>query len=236
MICSHDHRFIFIHIGRTGGTSIEKTLCQLLGKDFEETKKDPNGRWWKHIWAKKLRKRLGTECWNSYFTFSFVRNPYDMMLSLYSMYTEYPEYTDPQQHPRLYHPWNQFENYEHFILSMGERRHEPDDKWALQLKKLNAKTTMDVWDSLQNLQTSYLTDSWKGLKRPGKILVDFVGRFERLEEDFQYVCRSIGIGPAQLIDYGATQHEPFENLYTPRMRQIVNDHFWLDIRRFGYSL
>ena len=96
MIISHDHRFIFVHIGRTGGTSVEKTLCGLLGLDIEKTLMDQQGNWWKHIWAKDLRQRFGEEIWNSYFTFSFTRNPYDMILSLYSMYTQCPQYTDPR--------------------------------------------------------------------------------------------------------------------------------------------
>lgn len=203
--------------------------------DFEATKKNPEGRWWKHIWAKQMMRNIGVECWDSYFTFSFVRNPYDMLLSLYSMYTQYPQYIDPVNHPRLYHPWNQFENFEHFVLSMGARQHEPDENWAIPLKKLNAKTTMDVWDSLQNLQTSYLTDSWKGLKTPGRFLVSFIGRYERLEEDFRYVCERIGMGPVDLIKHGETEHGNCRDVYTPKMREIVDDHFWLDIRRFGYN-
>jgi hypothetical protein len=235
MIYAPDQGFVFIHIGRTGGTSVERTLCQGLGIDFETTKKDPQGRWWKHIWAREMMRKIGVDDWESYFTFAFTRNPYDMILSLYSMYTQYPEYIDPEKHPRLYHPWNQFENFEHFILSMGARRHAPDEDWAVPLKKLNAKTTMDVWDSLQNLQTSYLTDSRSGRKTPGRVLVSYIGRYESLEDDFRHVCQRAGIGPFELVQHGATGHAHYRDLYSPRMRAIVDDHFWLDIRRFGYD-
>ncbi len=235
MIYAPDRGFVFIHIGRTGGTSVELTLCRELGIDFEETKKNPEGRWWKHVWAKQIMKRMGVEAWEASFTFAFTRNPYDMILSLYSMYTQYPQYTNPASHPRLYHPWNQFENFEDFILSMGARRHEPDDKWAVSLKKLNARTTMDVWESLENLQTSYLTDSWKGQGSPGRILVDFVGRYESLKEDFRYVCSRIGLDGVELIEHGGTAHADYRELYTREMREIVDAHFWLDIRRFGYE-
>ena len=236
MLISHEYKFIFIHIGKTGGTSIEKVLCEYLKKDFKETKKDNDGNWWKHIWAKGMKKKVGETIWDDYFTFAFVRNPYDMILSLYSMYTQYPEYTNPQVHPDLYHPWNQYENFEDFILSMGERKHEPDKKWRRQLDKLGAKTSMQVWNSLKNLQTSYLTESWKGVDGAGTILVDFVGRFENLTDDFHQVCDHVGLPKLDLIKHGSTQHKPYNKYYDDQMKDIVYKHFAIDIDRFGYSL
>lgn len=235
MLISHEYNFIFIHIGKTGGTSIEKVLCEYLNTDFEETKKDPDGNWWKHAWAKDMRKRVGLEIWRDYFTFSFVRNPYDMILSLYCMYTQYPEYTNPDVHPALYHPWNQYRDFEDFIVSMGKQRYESDKKWHRQLDKLGVKTQIQVWNSLKNLQTSYLTESWKGLRGPGKILVDFVGRFENFCIDFHAVCSHIGLPKLDLIHHGITQHQPYQEVYTQEMKQIVYQHFSLDIERFSYK-
>ena len=236
MIISHERKFIFIHIGKTGGTSIERALCECLGKDFEETKKDPDGEWWKHIWAKGMKKRVGVKVWNEYFTFAFVRNPYDMILSLYSMYTRYPEYTAPERHPNLFHPWNQYRDFEDFVLAMGSETHEPDDKWRRQLDELGADGQMQVWNALENLQTSYLTESWKGMDGMGEVLVDFVGRFENLEADFHSVCERIRVPKLELEKYGATDHPPFAELYTADMEKTVGEHFAMDIERFGYSL
>ncbi len=235
MLISHSHKFIFIHIGKTGGTSIEKVLCQHLNIDFEETKKDSEGNWWKHIWAKGMKKRVGVEIWDDYFTFAFVRNPYDMILSLYSMYTQYPEYINPQVHPKLYHPWNQYKNFEDFIVNMEDHHHEPDEQWCKQLKKLGVKTQMQLWNSLENLQTSYLTESWKGMDGPGTILVDFVGKYENLVDDFHHVCQTIGLPKLDLIHHGATKHKPYQDYYNEWMKMIVYEHFSLDIKRFGYS-
>lgn len=93
-----------------------------------------------------------------------------------------------------------------------------------------------VWDSLRNLQTSYLTESWKGRDGPGEILVDFVGRFEHLQRDFDVVCDRIGIRRLELIHHGATKHAAFEKLYDETMDRIVYDHFSIDVDRWGYSL
>lgn len=230
MIISHEHKFIFIHIGKTGGTSIEKVLCEHLNIDFEYTKKNPkNGNWWKHAWAREMRDLFGSERWEEYFTFAFVRNPYDMLLSLYSMYTQYPEYIDKENHPNLYHPWNQFKDFEDLLLSMRDKKHEPDQEWRMQLDKLGAKNHMQVWDSLRNLQNKYLSN------KNGDIIVDFVGRFENLQYDFDYCCKRIGIEPIDLIWHGPTKHKNYRDVYTSDMIDVVNNHSWKDIRKYGYE-
>ena len=73
---SHDKKLIFIHIARTGGSSIETALA---GKD-----------WWlidpqtKHISAGMARKIYGDEIWNTYTKFSVVRNPWDRIVSMWA--------------------------------------------------------------------------------------------------------------------------------------------------------
>ncbi len=234
MLISHDYKFIFIHIGKTGGTSIERALCEFLDVDFETTKKSQDGEWWKHIWARDMRECVGEKLWDGYFTFAIVRNPYDMILSLYSMYTQYPEYINPNLHPDLYHPWNQYSDFENFIRCMGRQSHQPDKLWRHQLNKLGAKTQMNVWNSLENLQTSYLTESWKGQDGRGSILVDYVGRFENIDEDFHYVCDHLGLPRLDLPMTGKTKHKSFCEIYNDDTEEIVREHFKMDIERFGY--
>ena len=71
-----DFRLIFVHITRTGGTSIEVALA---GQD-----------WWcisphtKHLSARQIRSQLGEEKWNSYLKFSVVRNPWDRVVSMFA--------------------------------------------------------------------------------------------------------------------------------------------------------
>lgn len=63
----HKHKFIFIHIPRTGGTSIEN----LLGKVNEGDK---------HKSLFSLEKKVDI---SSFFKFSFIRNPWDITISKY---------------------------------------------------------------------------------------------------------------------------------------------------------
>jgi chondroitin 4-sulfotransferase 11 len=236
MLISHDYKFIFIHIGKTGGTSIERALCSFLRIDFEATEISPDGKWWKHKWAAVMREILGKDLWDDYFTFAFVRNPYDMILSLYCMYTQYPEYTNPKQHSDLYHPWNQYSCFTDFIRCMGQKSHQPDDIWQHQLEEIGVTTQMNIWNDIENLQTSYLTESWKGRDGMGSILVDYVGRFENLDEDFHFVCDHLGLPRLELPSMGTTKHEYFSELYDDKAEAIVSEHFKMDLDRFGYTM
>ena len=72
----HSRKLLFVHIARTGGTSIETAL---VGKD-----------WWKiepktkHITATDARALYGETVWNTYTTFSVIRNPWDRVISMWA--------------------------------------------------------------------------------------------------------------------------------------------------------
>ena len=65
---SHKYKTIFIHINRTGGSSIETVFNKELSN---------------HERPNKIIKKIGLKKWNSYFKFTFVRNPWDRIVSIY---------------------------------------------------------------------------------------------------------------------------------------------------------
>jgi hypothetical protein len=102
MIISHYKKFIFIHLEKCGGTSVETALEPhldwkdiILGSTefgekiqtayfdrygFDKVKKE---MLWKHSNAKNIFNFLGQEKWQQYKRLSVVREPVDLISSLY---------------------------------------------------------------------------------------------------------------------------------------------------------
>ncbi len=77
-------------------------------------------------------------------------------------------------------------------------------------------------------QLKWLTDE------NGRIIVDFVGRFEQIDTDFQKVCRRIGLHGVQLPHLKKTKHFNYRYYYNDRTKRIIEEWFHEDIEYFEY--
>jgi len=77
---SHKHRFIFVHAGRTGGTSFERIAGQDVTND-ERTKHLGNTDFdGKHLGFQYYQRAFPSE-FKTFFKFTIVRNPFDRLVS-----------------------------------------------------------------------------------------------------------------------------------------------------------
>ena len=105
---SHEHKFIFVHINKTGGTSIGEVL-----------KKYSNKSKFKHQSIIDLNKEASS---NDYFKFTFVRNSWDRFLSLYK-YRIKTNQTNLGKNPVSFKEWakhiyNKNSNYYNILNKM----------------------------------------------------------------------------------------------------------------------
>jgi hypothetical protein len=209
MELSYSHRFIFIHIYRAAGQSVRAALrpyadvprvyfprvpgLRRLGDSRMRALREHN---WGHIKAKELRAEIPPEIFDSFFKFSFVRNPWEWQVSAFHYVRQRPENAF---HERLL-AFRDFGEY------LDWRIHEegPD------------------------LQSEYV------LEDTGELLVDFLGRYERLTDDFAEVCRRIGV-ECSLPHVNRSEHDNFRRYYTPATRDLVASAYREDIERFGYE-
>ena len=178
--------FVFIHINKTGGSSIEKALGLRLD----------------HSTALEKRARIGYPAWESRFTFAFVRNPWDKVLSHYT-YRMRAGHTNLGARPVDFPTWVR--------LAYGDR-----DPYYVDTPKMFMP------------QRRWITDA------AGTIIVDHVGRFERLHEDFDEICARIGRS-AELPHLKASSHGDYRSAYDAATADIVRAAFTEDIEEFGYG-
>jgi hypothetical protein len=189
---SHKHKFIFVHINKTGGTSIEVLLKRYSNK-FK-----------KHQSIIDLNKEASS---NDYFKFTFVRNSWDRFLSIYK-YRIKTNQTNLASNPASFKEWAK-------------------NIYDKNPKHYNAHNSQKLL--MLSEQLDWITDI------DGSINMDFIGRFENLQEDFNTVCDKIGILRQELPHYNKTKHKHYTEYYDDETREIVAEKYAKDIEYFGYK-
>jgi chondroitin 4-sulfotransferase 11 len=193
---------LFVHVQKTGGSSILRALGQ-----------DPHPRH-KHCFAAEFRQMCTPAQWDGAFKFAFVRNPWDRLVSWWSMIDAYRDaFRRGARMNRFFtYVLENSATFEEFILNCQADIADPDGRKCI----------------LRN-QLDYLTDS------DGRLLVDYIGRFENLAADFTAVTRQLGLPDIALEHRNRTTHAPYADYYTDRTRAVVERAYQRDIARFGYA-
>lgn len=209
MLLSYEPAFLFVHVDKAAGSSIQIAL-----QPFAPLK--TKSRWRKrlswlgplnragtyrvmefpeHATAADARRCLPDAVFGRMFKFAFVRNPWDRLVSRYSYLLRTTD------HPR------------HEFVS---RMKGIDDyiAWEIAREKM--------------FQHTYVTDA------AGRWLVDFVGYYERLHEDFARACAKLGV-KAELPRANTSSHRDYRTYYSPATRELVAKHFRRDVELFGYQ-
>lgn len=177
---NHEHKFIFIHIPKCAGMSVGKTLYKLVGKDPKT-----------YEGFRIHHDEYDDDIWRDYFVFTFTRDSHSRLLSQYRyrdfLYKHDFEYAVKNM-KRLYEEHYNFKVDENKTGSLqtilnhyGEWIHLPSQKEFLQGKYSNQ---ID--------------------KRP---YIDFYGKFETLQEDFDYICEKIGLPKTKLLHQNKSENE-----------------------------
>ena len=198
---SHELKCIFIHIPRTAGSSIERTL---VGKDWWQIERKT-----KHLVASQA-KRIYSDYWNDYFKFSFVRDPYSRMLSM----TTFLEY---------------------FCGDSIPFRRVLTDRHINGYKKLFGTPVLIEHDYRFYKREEIVNEKHRENCVYGNILdepIDYIGRFETLEEDFNNICNIIGAKGKELTKSG---NKPHNHTLSLDAKIIINKIYEEDFLKFNYN-
>jgi len=183
---------IFVHTPKAAGTSVAISIFGELPY---------------HYTALEYRTIFGAADFGRYFKFTFVRNPWDRVLSAYS----YLQRGGWNESDRQWAATNlaQYTSFEHFVL--------------------NGLPRSDIRSFMHFRPQEEFVCDWLG--RP---LVDFVGRFERLAEDFTDICGRIGVS-AELQQTNPSDHLNYKDAFSRQMVAVVRRHYRSDIDLFRYD-
>ncbi|MDU8885473.1 sulfotransferase family 2 domain-containing protein [Yeosuana sp. MJ-SS3] len=198
---SHKYKCIFIHIPRTAGSSIEKWIC---GSDWWKIDKQT-----KHLLASQA-KSIYQEYWDSYFKFSFVRNPWDRSVSC----LKHPEYFgilfDKRMNFNLYKERFKFP----ILVEYDYRFYQAKD-----IVNNRHKENM-VYQNILDKE------------------IDFIGTYENLEKDLNFIKRELGIKDKFEIKKSLEKSNnrlAYQKYYDQKSIEEVNSLYKEDILKFNYS-
>lgn len=216
---------LFIHIPRTAGHNVWYRLSGIYGTERSQRLRNVSSMrgfdqaipctTFFHMLVYKLREAgfFDQQWLNGRFTFAYVRNPWERCVSVWAK-----QRGDQAKKPRAHKNTmpKEFADYIRALVDTDCRLNEHEMK--------------PCYAQHYHTQTDYL-------KTPdGEWIPPFVGRFENLWEDFACICDSLHVpypGPHRLRHW--TQHGPYQEYYTPELRQIVARHEAEMIERFKYT-
>lgn len=187
---SKDKKIIFIHIGKTGGTSIGHAV---FGNTYLHTTE----------WIKDLEASLNL---NEYFKFTFVRNPWDRMVSHYYQLKNPFNLSDPQR-KKLYAMAQSF-SFPEFLRRLTE----------------NYPEIHAAHNCLKRIKDS-----------DGNVRIDFIGKFEQIESEGNKLLSVLKVekpGIEWLNKSKGKRH--YTDYYDQASKDIIREFYGDDIEYFGY--
>jgi len=194
-------KFVYFGIAKTGSASIEKSLSGQLKVPI-------------HIHGLSVNFPE----FSKYFMFSFVRNPYDRLVSCWRYLIRDPNCNNKD-----------FDNgvFKKFLVHEGAF-------WKKMPFYDFVESVANIPD--QEADTHFMSQYCFVCDRLKRPTLDFIGRFENLEEDFNKALSTIGLEPLTLPHINKTSKgKHYSEYYSDRSKELVAERYKEDIELFGYS-
>ncbi|MDX1393810.1 MAG: sulfotransferase family 2 domain-containing protein [Gemmatimonadota bacterium] len=218
MLHSRQKGCIFVHIQKTGG----ETVAHLLERQIPDLER---------IAAKheRMRNMLPTiRDFDPCFSFCFVRNPWDRLVSWHSMimgalkirrrdtrndWRKRAQYGQARSNPLWLYVYEEGRTFSDFIRRCT--------------KEIEVRP--GVRYSFAYNQLDYVTDE------RGEVLVNRIGRQERLSSDLMEIFERLGLPAVNVPVKNPSRHRNYREYYSDENRRLVAERFARDIEFFDYE-
>jgi hypothetical protein len=229
MILSHEHKFIYIKTYKTGSTSVEAALSAVCGPRDVITEA-----------SEQLRNARAKPAQNYR-----LSHPEVPARPMWRRLLGRPE--------RYYHPSIGF--YEH-MPAWRVRTYVGEDVWRSYFKfsfernpwdrqvswyhyktKSKSDTTRPSFENFNRDRRRAWVENWDLYTIDGSIAVDFVGRYETLEQDFGAVLDRLGLaGQIALprVNVSSAGQHGYRAFYSDKGRDLIASWYAPEIREFSY--
>ena len=217
MLISYSHNFLFVHIAKTGGTSVRTalrryrwggwySLTMMVASQVDQLTRPRHKlglKFPRHAKAVAAKELLPEPIFDSLFKFVTVRNPWDLQVSSYHhILREKPEVLEGVR------------DFADFL----RLKFDPERPYNYML------------DISAELQHEYILDL------RGRIIVDYIARYENLQKDFHEACWRIGIPTPRLPHLRkAEDRKDYRRYYTDELAELVSSHYRRDLEVLGYT-
>jgi len=208
MLISHSKKFIFIHNYKVAGTSIKHILKDFSNINFKQS---PT--------IDKIKILLGIYP-------RIFSNNFHVHIKSQELKEKIPEeiFRDYFKFGFVRNPWDwQVSLYTYMLKNKNHFQHKL-------IKKMNFEEYIQ-WRVDKDLR--FQKDFFFDVK--GNKLVDFIGKFENLNNDFKIICVKIGVD-ATLPHLNKSRTDPdYLSYYSQETIDLVYDAFKDDIKTFKYN-
>lgn len=208
MQISFSHKFIFIHVQRTAGGSLINAL-----RPYEH--RAPVTRWNKQVSRAGLRRDPMKISFRTHETALDVRRL--MPDGMFEEFFSFAFVRNP---------------YSWLVSEFEVVRQDPNHRHYKHLVKMKDFHEYVDWEIRRDKRYQYplVTDA------EGQIMVDFIGRFERLREDYDKVCEHLKLPSIDKLPHKHKRtRADYREFYNDETREKVTENWQKDIALFGYN-
>ena len=207
MLISDSHKFIFLRMRKVASTSMQAILRPLCVPV-------PEGK----LAHFKSRTRLE---WDYH---HYVPRAHESILTARRRMPK-DRFEEYFKFAFVRNPWERLVSEYEFVLNRPEHG---------RYKRVRGLKSFDEFIHMQiprpdAYQFNMLSD------RKGRLLMDFIGHLENLDQDWQNVCDRIGIPHQALPHKNVTERRPYQSYYDTHSIQLVAKHWAREIELFEYG-